>query len=347
MSRGLDWFDAFREVAPEWVIVLLGLVTQLGDVWFLGVVVGTVYLVSATRRDEAAAIFGLLLAGLSLITGLKHVFALPRPERVLVEVGALPETVHPLYQATATATGYGFPSGHALMTTVVYVSLAEYLSVGTRRQRYLGAAGLVTAVCLSRVGLGVHYLVDVVAGVAIGLVFLLLVWRLLERYPGHRGTLGFGLATGLAAVALVTSNADPDAVLLFGTTLGAFAGWQLALLAQGLQTADADRSEPAVRSLREPSSSSSRLRRSSRSSAITGPSCCSPGVARSDCSPPRSSPHPCCPVSSASTVFGDGHPRVRSSSAVAAGSRSEASGLHTKAVGSCSERRGLEYTVGQ
>jgi len=24
MSRGLDWFDAFREVAPEWVIVLLG-----------------------------------------------------------------------------------------------------------------------------------------------------------------------------------------------------------------------------------------------------------------------------------------------------------------------------------
>jgi len=234
MSRGLDWFDAFREVAPEWVIVLLGLVTQLGDVWFLGVVVGTVYLVSATRRDEAAAIFGLLLAGLSLITGLKHVFALPRPERVLVEVGALPETVHPLYQATATATGYGFPSGHALMTTVVYVSLAEYLSVGTRRQRYLGAAGLVTAVCLSRVGLGVHYLVDVVAGVAIGLVFLLLVWRLLERYPGHRGTLGFGLATGLAAVALVTSNADPDAVLLFGTTLGAFAGWQLALLAQGL-----------------------------------------------------------------------------------------------------------------
>ncbi|PGF16434.1 phosphoesterase PA-phosphatase [Natrinema sp. CBA1119] len=234
MSRGLDWFDAFREVAPEWAIVLLGLVTQLGDVWFLGLVVGTVYWVSTTRRDEAAAVFGLLLAGLSLITGLKHVFALPRPERVLVEVGALPETVHPLYQATATATGYGFPSGHALMTTVVYISLAEYLSVGTRRQRYLGAAGLVTAVCLSRVGLGVHYLVDVVAGVAVGLVFLLLVWQLLDRYPGRRGTLGFGLATGLAAVALVTSNTDPDAVLLFGTSLGALAGWQLALLARAL-----------------------------------------------------------------------------------------------------------------
>ncbi|MFC6766735.1 phosphatase PAP2 family protein [Natrinema soli] len=234
MSRGLDWFDAFREVAPEWTVVLLGLVTQLGDVWFLGVVVGTVYWVATTRRDEAAAVFGLLLAGFSLITGLKHVFALPRPERVLVEAGALPETVHPLYQTTATATGYGFPSGHALITTVVYVSLAEYLSVGTRRRRYLGAAGLVTAVCLSRVGLGVHYLADVIAGVAVGLVFLLLAWRLLDRYPEHRGTLGFGLATGLAAAALVTSNADLDAVLLFGTSLGAFAGWQLALLARGV-----------------------------------------------------------------------------------------------------------------
>ncbi|PCR89197.1 phosphatase PAP2 family protein [Natrinema ejinorense] len=234
MTRGLGWFDAFREVVPEWAVVVLGLVTQLGDVWFLGVLVGTLYWIETDDRDDIAAVAGLLLAGLSLITALKHVFALPRPERVLVEVEALPAAVHPLYEATATATGYGFPSGHALMSTIVYLSLAEYSDVSTRRRRFLGAAGLVTAVSLSRVGLGVHYLVDVVAGVAVGLVFLLLAWGLLNRYPTHRGTIGFGLAVGIAAAALVTSSMDPDAVLLFGASLGAFAGWQLALLARGL-----------------------------------------------------------------------------------------------------------------
>ncbi|MFA9416974.1 phosphatase PAP2 family protein [Natrinema sp. HArc-T2] len=236
MSRGIGWFDSFRAVAPDWSVVLLGLVTQLGDVWFLGFLVGIVYWAATPdRRDEAATVLGVTLAGLSLITGLKAVFALSRPDRVLVAVETLPETVHPLYRATATATGYGFPSGHALMTTIVYLSLAEYLSVGTRRQRYLGAAGIVTAVGFSRVALGVHYVVDVVAGIVVGIAFLLLAAELFDRYPDHRGTVGFALAVAIAALSLVPARADPDAVLLVGTSLGAFAGWQLAALVRDLE----------------------------------------------------------------------------------------------------------------
>lgn len=235
MSRGIDWFDSFRETAPEWAVVLLGLVTQLGDVWFLGLLVGALYWVETkARRNEAATIVALLLAGLSLITGLKDAFALSRPERVLVEMRTLPDLVHPLYQATATATGYGFPSGHALMTTIVYLSLAEYLTVSTRRRRFLTAAGIIAAVCLSRVGLGVHYLVDVGAGVIAGLAFLSLASVILNRYPAHRGTLGFGLAVAVAGLALVPARTNPDAVLLFGTALGAFAGWQFAVLVRAL-----------------------------------------------------------------------------------------------------------------
>lgn len=235
MARGIDWFDSFREVAPEWAVVILGLVTQLGDVWFLGVLVGALYWVETrARRDEAAAILGHLLAGLALITGLKDVFELSRPERVLVEIGMLPEAVHPLYEATATATGYGFPSGHALMATIVYLSLAEYLTVSTRRRRFLAAGGIVAAVCFSRVGLGVHYLVDVAVGVVTGLVFLTLASALLNRYPAHRGTLGFAIAVVVAALALVPARTNPDSFLLFGASLGAFAGWQLAAIVRAL-----------------------------------------------------------------------------------------------------------------
>ncbi|WP_254762046.1 phosphatase PAP2 family protein [Natrinema marinum] len=232
MSRGIGWFDAFREVAPEWSVILFGVVTQLGDVWFLGLLVSAVYWTDTSDRDEAAAVLGLTLSGLSLITGLKAFFALPRPERVLVEIGTLPTVARPLYEATATATGYGFPSGHALMSTVVYLSLAQYWSVSTPRRRYAGAAVTVTLVCFSRVALGVHYLADVVAGVTAGLVFLALASALLDRSRGHRGTLAFGLAVALAVAALVVSELTPDAVLLFGTSLGAFAGWQLAVVAR-------------------------------------------------------------------------------------------------------------------
>jgi membrane-associated phospholipid phosphatase len=234
MSRGLGWFDAFRDLVPEWGVVVLGVVTQLGDVWFLSLLVGSVYWAGTKRGDGAAAIAGLTLSGYSLIVALKHVFALPRPDRVLVRVGALPEPVHPLYDATATATGYGFPSGHALVATVVYLSLAEHLSVGTRRARYLGAAAIVTIVSFSRVGLGVHYLVDVVAGIAVGIAFLLVARALLNRWPTHRGTVGFAIAVAVAGIAVVVTDAGTDAVLLAGASLGAFAGWQLAVLARTL-----------------------------------------------------------------------------------------------------------------
>jgi len=117
---------------------------------------------------------------------------------------------------------------------------------------------------------------------------------------------GIRLATGLAAVALVTSNADPDAVLYSARPSARSPAGNSPSSLKG------DGGRGPIRTSRPLAARAVvvvlRLRRSSRSSAITGPSCCSPGVARSDCSPPRSSPHPCCPVSSAPTVFGDGHP---------------------------------------
>ncbi|ELY46726.1 phosphatase PAP2 family protein [Natronorubrum sulfidifaciens] len=226
MSRGIGEFGPIQELLPEWAAVLIALVTQLGDVWFLALLVGGFYWVHTTKREDAAVVIGLTLAGLSLITGLKHVFALPRPGQPLVELEALPWIIQPLYEATAMASGYGFPSGHALMTTIVYVTLARRLSIGTPRRRLLAAATVITLVCFSRVALGLHYLVDVVAGVATGLAFLFVAERLLERYSTEQGTTAFSLAVVVSAVAVLASDGDPDAVLLLGSALGVFGGWQ-------------------------------------------------------------------------------------------------------------------------
>ena len=224
MSRGIGVLPAIQELVPEWAALLVALLTQLGDVWFLTLLVGVVYWVRPDDREDAVVVVGLMLAGFSLITALKYAFALPRPGQPLAELEALGPLARPLYEATGTADGYGFPSGHALLTTVVYGALAGRLSIGTARQRALGAATVVGLVSASRVALGVHYLVDVVAGVAVGLAFLLAANRLTARYPTDRPAITLSLAVALAVVALVVSGGAVDAVLILAASFAAFGG---------------------------------------------------------------------------------------------------------------------------
>jgi membrane-associated phospholipid phosphatase len=79
----------------------------------------------------------------------------------------------------ATAPGYSFPSGHALNTMVVgagAVVLGWHATRGRpwRRAALLtGAAALVLLTGFDRVGLGVHYVSDVVGGWLIGLAVVL------------------------------------------------------------------------------------------------------------------------------------------------------------------------------
>jgi undecaprenyl-diphosphatase len=72
------------------------------------------------------------------------------------------------------ASGYSWPSGHAIASVTIWGFCGWYLS-----QRYknkllpLIASLLIGLVAFSRVYLGVHYMSDVVAGVTIGLTWLL------------------------------------------------------------------------------------------------------------------------------------------------------------------------------
>lgn len=217
MTRGIGEFGV-QEFVPEWVAVLVALVTQLGDIWFVSLLLGWLYL--RTRREEVAILIAQTMSAIGLVFALKYVFALPRPDRALVALEELPATIQPLYLLTAHADGYGFPSGHAVVTTVVYVGLAGILSIGTSRQRYLAAGALVSIVSLSRILLGVHYLVDVVAGIALGLAFLVVSDALFDRY-GSRRTVPFGVAFVLSIVALVATAFHVESIALFAATLAA------------------------------------------------------------------------------------------------------------------------------
>lgn len=202
--RGLGGVDAVDALLPGWVDVVAAGVTQLGSVPVLGVILAARYWLGARR--EGAVGLAALVAAHALTTAVKAVLALPRP---------------PSVEWLVAAGGYGFPSGHALTATVVWGYLAVTLGRGERRTRRVGAAILVVAIALSRVVLGVHYVVDVVAGVATGLVLLAVLLRWARGSPLR----AFGLAGTLAAVAALVA-AGPTTALLLGVGIGAGATWR-------------------------------------------------------------------------------------------------------------------------
>ncbi|SFC42644.1 PAP2 superfamily protein [Halobiforma haloterrestris] len=236
MSRGIGGVELVQQYLPEWGAVVLALLTQLGDIWFLATVFAALYWFGVPNRDDVATLAGVWLSGIGFYNGLKELFGFPRPDRPLLETELLPPVVQPLYEATAFATGYGFPSGHAVNATIVYVGLAALLPVGTARTRFGAAAAVVATVSFTRVALGVHYVIDVVVGAAVGLTLLAGTWLLVRRLPVDGATVSFGLAVVFGGFFLATLGTDTavEGFAVLGAALGAFGGWQLVALERHL-----------------------------------------------------------------------------------------------------------------
>jgi undecaprenyl-diphosphatase len=89
----------------------------------------------------------------------------------------------------AVVSATSFPSGHAALSAVIYLTIAALLARLVERRRLrayvVGVAALATfLVGLSRVVLGVHYPTDVLAGWTLGLAWALFCWTamtLLQR----------------------------------------------------------------------------------------------------------------------------------------------------------------------
>jgi membrane-associated phospholipid phosphatase len=225
------------------LVIGFALLTQLGDVWFLSLIVGLCYWLGSRTpwieidRERAAIVVGLLLLSLVLIWTFKPLFGFSRPPGAAVPPRGdlIPPALAGVYEWLSTSSGYGFPSGHALGSTLVYGGLAWAIKTGSRTRRIGVAAGLITVVSLSRLVLGLHYLPDVLAGMALGLATLAVALRL--GTPGR--VFGLGAVVGILGV-LVTgpvgsllerSIAGPTIKLLAST--GVAVGAALAWLAAG------------------------------------------------------------------------------------------------------------------
>jgi undecaprenyl-diphosphatase len=160
--------DPASTIGPLWLKEAARDLTALGSTVVLGLVFVSVigYLIIVWKRAAALLVLGAVLGGQFLSTLLKLLFDRPRPDLV-------PDAPH---EFTAS-----FPSGHALLSAVTYLTLGALLArvqpSRNARKYLLGLAIILTVLIgISRVYLGVHWPTDVLAGWCVGSAWALLCW---------------------------------------------------------------------------------------------------------------------------------------------------------------------------
>jgi len=181
-------------VGPRWLQESARDITALGGFTVLTLIsLLAVALLLVHRRRRQAVVFAasVIIAEL-LSAGLKHWAGRTRPD---------------LVPHLDLVYSNSFPSGHSMMSPVVYLTLAGVLAAGERLRAekvlIIGGAALLAAVIgVSRVYLGVHWPTDVLGGWILGLVIALAAtWAL--------GVAG-GAAKGRAAPASAYSELEGE-----------------------------------------------------------------------------------------------------------------------------------------
>ena len=227
---------ALVDALPEVVVVVFAAVTHLADPWFLFGLLAVGYwfgggrVAGSPRRAGATAIAAVTCAYAATALG-KAWFAVPRPPGAVgpADVPAwLPGLLSAWYEGQVLSDGFGFPSGHATGAAAAYLALAlVYDRAWTPGRRYLAAGAVAVAVAASRVVIEVHYLVDVLAGLAVGVgVVLGALWLAGDpRFRGGRADSDDGpvAADGSGTDLEPTAALDPTPAFLLAAVLSAVA----------------------------------------------------------------------------------------------------------------------------
>jgi undecaprenyl-diphosphatase len=184
--------DPSLPIGPRWLRGAALDVTALGGVTVLTLVTLAVcgFLALVRHFRSMLLVLGSTMGGAALNFSLKALFDRPRPAVVphLAEVSSA-----------------SFPSGHAMLSAIVYLTLGVLLAQLSESRwlkvYVLGVAVLLTfLVGLTRVFLGVHYLTDVLggwmAGLAWALFTVLLARAARRRSPALREEIRHGGVPG-------------------------------------------------------------------------------------------------------------------------------------------------------
>jgi len=155
-------------IGPAWLPAIVRDITALGGVAALTLIVlfTATYLLIVGKRGAAALVLVSVISGTALSQALKWWFDRARPDLV-------PGIVLP--------SDASFPSGHAMLSAIAYLTLGALLTRVEPNPRariffIATAVAMTVMIGISRVYLGVHWPTDVLAGWALGGAWALLCW---------------------------------------------------------------------------------------------------------------------------------------------------------------------------
>ncbi|HWE47867.1 MAG TPA: phosphatase PAP2 family protein [Caulobacteraceae bacterium] len=180
-------------VGPVWLPEMARDLSSLGSISVLVFVAAVVIGFALVRKRYGAStmIFIALAGGMVVVQALKQHFERERP---------------PLAYHLEPVINASFPSGHAMLSAVFYLTLAVLLARVQQQKRmkvYVIAVAVVSTamVGLTRIYLGVHWTTDVLAGWSVGCAWAVACWflsfaweRLAHRKMSEQGPPVFGHA---------------------------------------------------------------------------------------------------------------------------------------------------------
>jgi undecaprenyl-diphosphatase len=169
--------DLSDPIGPPWLEEMARDITALGSYVVLGLVscAVVIYLFMAHQRAAAFWVLAAVGGGVMLSNLLKLAYERPRPDLVA-----------PAARVFTTS----FPSGHATVSAIAYLTLGALLAslqTSLRLKLYCLSLAIVltVAVGISRIYLGVHYPTDVLAGWCMGAAWAAFCWSIFTWLNGR------------------------------------------------------------------------------------------------------------------------------------------------------------------
>lgn len=171
--------QAVVHMRTPFLTTLMVMVTRMGDPFILAsssALIAALLAMHGRHYDAAVFITALIVTVISLSV-LKNTFQIVRP-------------VSDIYQTD----GWSFPSGHATVATAFFFMLAHafFSRMKTAASKTLLITGSIAAACLiyfSRLYLGAHLTLDILAGIALGLLSVSFTVLIFSVFIGDRRSL--------------------------------------------------------------------------------------------------------------------------------------------------------------